>query len=103
MSTPSSSTDFPESDMPKVISDSLHIDQAVRGDHNQAIGQVLGGIVVYVSGGQAVFHSSSTESGSSASKPTRSDIGANPYKGLMAFQETDGDRFFGREKQIAAL
>jgi predicted Ser/Thr protein kinase len=31
------------------------------------------------------------------------EIGPNPYKGLLAFQETDGDRFFGREKQIEQL
>ncbi len=31
------------------------------------------------------------------------EIGPNPYKGLQAFQETDGDRFFGREKQIQQL
>ncbi|OUC14740.1 MAG: hypothetical protein B0A82_10435 [Alkalinema sp. CACIAM 70d] len=79
------------------------IHQKTTGDRNQAIGQVLGGIVVYVSGGQAIFHSGSTESDSSAAKSTPSDIGPNPYKDLMAFQETDGDRFFGREKQIAAL
>jgi hypothetical protein len=77
--------------------------QTVEGDRNQVIGQVLGGIVVYVSGGQAVFHSGSTESDTSASKSTPSDIDPNPYKGLMAFQETDGDLFFGREKQIGAL
>ena len=79
------------------------IKQHLEGDRNQAIGQVLGGIVVYVSGGQAVFQSASTATASSTSKATSSEIGSNPYKGLMAFQETDGDRFFGREKQIAAL
>ena len=31
------------------------------------------------------------------------ELGPNPYKGLLAFQETDGDRFFGREKQVAYL
>jgi WD40 repeat protein len=31
------------------------------------------------------------------------EIGPNPYKGLLVFQETDGDRFFGREKQIEQL
>ncbi|MGG6294951.1 AAA family ATPase [Leptolyngbya sp. AN02str] len=82
---------------------SLTPSQNVAGDRNQAIGQVLGGIVVYVSGGQAVFHPGSTESTSAASKSTPSAIGPNPYKGLTAFQETDGDRFFGREKQITAL
>ncbi|HEY9652768.1 MAG TPA: ATP-binding protein, partial [Coleofasciculaceae cyanobacterium] len=31
------------------------------------------------------------------------EIGPNPYKGLLAFQETDGKYFFGREKQIKQL
>ncbi|MBF2009491.1 MAG: WD40 repeat domain-containing protein [Chlorogloeopsis fritschii C42_A2020_084] len=31
------------------------------------------------------------------------DIGPNPYKGLLAFQEEDSDRYFGREKQIEKL
>jgi hypothetical protein len=31
------------------------------------------------------------------------EIGANPYKGLLAFQEEDSDRYFGREKQIEKL
>ena len=30
-------------------------------------------------------------------------LGPNPYKGLQAFQETDGDLFFGRTEQIAIL
>ena len=35
--------------------------------------------------------------------PRAGEIGPNPYKGLLAFQETDGDRFFGRSKQIEQL
>lgn len=31
------------------------------------------------------------------------EIGPNPYKGLLAFQETDGDHFFGRSEQIKQL
>ncbi|WP_017303921.1 pentapeptide repeat-containing protein [Spirulina subsalsa] len=31
------------------------------------------------------------------------ELGPNPYKGLLAFQETDSDRFFGRETQVAKL
>ena len=31
------------------------------------------------------------------------ELEPNPYKGLLAFQETDGDRFFGREKPVAHL
>ncbi len=31
------------------------------------------------------------------------EIGPNPYKGLLAFQSEDGDRYFGREAQIEKL
>ena len=51
--------------LPNSSDSALSVQQDIEGDRNQAIGQVLGGIVVYVSGGQAVFHSGSTESGSS--------------------------------------
>ncbi|MEO1466625.1 MAG: ATP-binding protein [Cyanobacteria bacterium J06633_1] len=34
---------------------------------------------------------------------TTGDIGANPYKGLLAFQSEDGGRYFGREGQIKKL
>ncbi|MEG3922248.1 WD40 repeat domain-containing protein, partial [Microcoleus sp. T3_A4] len=81
----------------------LQIQQDTTGDRNQSIGQVLGGIVVNVNGGQAIFGATSSEAERSEEKKTQSAIGANPYRGLLAFQETDGDDFFGREKQIADL
>ncbi|MBD2255300.1 NACHT and WD repeat domain-containing protein [Nostoc parmelioides] len=75
---------------------------AAIGDHNQTIGQVLdGGMVVY---GQVVIYNTSTvDSDSSTSKTRASEIGPNPYQGLLAFQETDGDHFFGRDQQIKDL
>ncbi|MEO8493968.1 MAG: SUMF1/EgtB/PvdO family nonheme iron enzyme [Planctomycetota bacterium] len=36
-------------------------------------------------------------------EPPASEIGPNPYMGLLAFHEGDADRFFGREKQISRL
>jgi hypothetical protein len=66
-------------------------EQGIKGDRNQTIGQVLGGIVVYVSGGQAIFNAGQDQR-ETPTKPAHSTIGANPYQGLMAFQETDGDR-----------
>ena len=71
------------------------VEQIVRGDRNQTIGQVLGGMVVYVSGGQAIINA--------APEASDTELGPNPYKGLLAFQETDGDRFFGRDTQIKQL
>jgi WD40 repeat protein/diadenosine tetraphosphatase ApaH/serine/threonine PP2A family protein phosphatase len=38
-----------------------------------------------------------------AESPASTSLGANPYKGLLAFQETDGDRYFGREVEINTL
>ena len=78
------------------------IDQSVEGDRNQVIGQVLGGMVVYVSGGQPIIHAPS-ESSEASEAAKQSKLGPNPYKGLLAFQETDGDRFFGRDVQIKQL
>jgi energy-coupling factor transporter ATP-binding protein EcfA2 len=77
------------------------VEQDISGDRNQSIGQVLGGIVVYVSGGQAIFQAEAASPSPSPSKTT--PLGSNPYQGLMAFQEGDGDRFFGREKETAIL
>nr|HEX4312354.1 protein kinase [Kofleriaceae bacterium] len=31
------------------------------------------------------------------------DAGESPYPGLVAFQETDADRFFGREREVARM
>ena len=75
---------------------------AAIGDHNQTIGQVLdGGMVVY---GQVVIYNTSTvDLDSSASKTRASEIRPNPYQGLLAFQENDGYRFFGRDQQIKDL
>ncbi|MFK8185283.1 MAG: NACHT and WD repeat domain-containing protein [Phormidesmis sp.] len=94
MPNPSSSPDF----APQATT--TQIDQMVKGDYAQTIGQVLGGMVIYVSGGQAIINAA-PEAESDASKTP--ELGSNPYKGLLAFQEMDGDRFFGRDVQIKQL
>jgi WD40 repeat protein len=76
------------------------IKQDVTGDQNQTIGQVHGGMVVY---GQVIYNNPSVETDSSTAKPEAAAIGPNPYKGLLAFQKTDGDRFFGRNPEIQEL
>ncbi len=82
----------PDSDPP--------INQNVKGDRNQTIGQVLsGGMVVY---GTVIYNNVPIEPKESDVKPDKK-MGPNPYKGLLAFQETDGERFFGRKKQIQEL
>jgi formylglycine-generating enzyme required for sulfatase activity len=74
------------------------IEQDVKGDRNQTIGQVLGGMVVY---GTVIYNNPPASADATANQDLK--IGVNPYKGLLAFQETDGDRFFGRDLQIKEL
>jgi len=38
-----------------------------------------------------------------AAGPTPAEEGPNPYQGLLAFQPSDGDRFFGRAREIEDL
>jgi WD40 repeat protein len=78
----------------------LNIEQNVKGDQNQTIGQVSGGMVVY---GQVIYNNAAVVSDSTAAKAKPAEIGLNPYKGLLTFQETDSDLFFGREPQIKDL
>jgi ABC-type branched-subunit amino acid transport system substrate-binding protein len=73
--------------------------QAVTGKNNQVIGWMSGCIVVY---GNIIINQSSKDSESQKESSHR-DIDSNPYKGLLAFHETDGDRFFGRDPQIKEL
>ncbi|MEL6399178.1 MAG: AAA family ATPase, partial [Cyanobacteria bacterium J06626_4] len=85
-------------------STSNQINQTTQGDRNQTIGQVYGGIVVYVSGGQAIINQADGSVTAPAPQPQSArPLGANPYKGLLAFDETDGDRYFGRADEIQRL
>jgi hypothetical protein len=59
----------------------------VTGDNNQVR------VVIY----QSVAQRREVE------EPSEAAIGPNPYMGLLAFDEEDADRFFGREKQITRL
>jgi len=85
-------------------SDSPTLQQNIEGDRHQIIAQMLGGTVLNVTGGgQITIYQSQIDRPPPTPEAKPSDIGANPYKGLLAFQETDGDRFFGRETQIQQL
>ncbi|MGG6297879.1 WD40 repeat domain-containing protein [Leptolyngbya sp. AN02str] len=78
------------------------LQQTTTGDRNQTIGQVLaGGTVVYVSGGQVIFNPTSTTA--QAKQDTSTKIGPNPYKGLLAFHETDSGYYFGRSREVQIL
>jgi len=41
--------------------------------------------------------------GTAASAPTPVEEGPNPYQGLLSFQPSDGERFFGRDREIEEL
>ena len=79
------------------------INQTSQGSENQSIGQVYGGVVVYVSGGQAVINQPQSEASQSGETDAGKAIGPNPYRGLLAFHEQDQDLYFGRSREIEAL
>jgi ABC-type branched-subunit amino acid transport system substrate-binding protein len=76
------------------------IKQNTIGDRNQTIGQVLDSIIIYYTVTNKYY---AVDANSSTRKTKNPQIGANPYQGLSAFQETDGDRFFGRDSEIKKL
>jgi hypothetical protein len=89
------------SSLPNHNSDPIpQIQQNVEGDRNQVIGQVLGGLVIYVT---VIYESAASTPDLATAQTTNPQIGANPYKGLLPFRETDGDQFFGRKPQIREL
>ena len=89
---PSDSADLP-----------LQLQQNVSGDRNQAIGQVYGGIVLYVSGGRAIINPAPSQPPQTETQTQPAAIGPNPYKGLLAFHESDSAFYFGRSREIQAL
>lgn len=85
--------------------------QAVQHNLGQAIGEMRGGTPIaqmtggIVIGQMVVYGPPGATAGeaqpAAAAAPTT--LGDNPYQGLKAFRETDGDRFFGRDRLIAIL
>ena len=82
---------------------SLSLQQNLSGDRHQAIGQVYGGIVLYVSGGQAIINPAPSQPPQPETQTQPAAIGPNPYKGLLAFHEADSGVYFGRSREIQAL
>jgi uncharacterized protein YjbI with pentapeptide repeats len=73
--------------------------QEVGKNQGQAINQMVGEIVI----GQLTIYLSHVQTEAESPQPDATKLGDNPYRGLLAFRETDGDRFFGRETQIEQL
>ena len=76
------------------------IQQDVGKNEGQAIGTMAGGVAI---GQLAVYLSHTAPTETTVARTDKTKLGPNPYKGLLAFQTTDGDRFFGRERQVAIL
>jgi WD domain, G-beta repeat/AAA ATPase domain len=66
-------------------------------------GDALKSTIVSGSGNTIVVYYQNLRETTTPSIPSPSKLAPNPYKGLLAFQETDGDRFFGRDSQINEL
>ena len=92
-----------DSQVNQAAQDINQINQTGQGSENQTIGQVYGGVVVYVSGGQAVINPSQRQGSQSGNSEAEKELGPNPYKGLLAFHEKDQDLYFGRSREVAAL
>ncbi|MCW6036376.1 pentapeptide repeat-containing protein [Spirulina subsalsa FACHB-351] len=80
-----------------------------RVDHaekSQIISKMLNSMAISLSldgtGNQVIIYPDRSLDLPKKTPPFR-ELGPNPYKGLLAFQETDSDRFFGRETQVAKL
>ena len=75
------------------------INQGVDHTQGQVITQMMGGVAV----GQLKVYLSQTITETKETTQLSLELGENPYQGLKAFRETDGERFFGRETQIKEL
>ncbi|AUT00812.1 4-hydroxybutyrate CoA-transferase [Nostoc sp. CENA543] len=75
------------------------IQQDIGNNSGQAIAQMIGGMAI----GQLTVYLSQVRTELETSQPPTHKLGANPYQGLLAFREMDGDRFFGRDKHIEQL
>lgn len=66
----------------------------------------IGCTLISGDGNQVVIYQNQAAQKTISSQTTHSQIenlGSNPYQGLLAFQETNADQYFGREQQITKL
>jgi WD40 repeat protein len=94
---------------PEIPASSTQIGQDARGVIGQTVvgATVIYGSVTIIQGSQASAseHTASPAAtdDTTTSAPTPAEEGHNPYQGLLAFQPSDGDRFFGRNAEIEDL
>jgi hypothetical protein len=83
----------------------IQIGQEAKGVIGQTVigATVIYGSVTIIQGQQLPASDVSAAPSAAASAPTPAEEGRNPYQGLLAFQPSDGDRFFGRAAEIEDL
>jgi uncharacterized protein YjbI with pentapeptide repeats len=89
----------PDSESAFIPEPTNQIRQDIDETQGQVIAQMMGGLAI----GQLRVYLSHAQTQAESPQPDATNLGDNPYRGLLAFRETDGDRFFGREKQIDKL
>ncbi|HEY9815341.1 MAG TPA: pentapeptide repeat-containing protein [Candidatus Obscuribacterales bacterium] len=87
----------PRSDSPLGL-DHTTIQQTASQNEGQVIGSMTGGMAI----GQVTVYLSQMPTEKELPRSTAT-LGDNPYQGLKAFREADGDRFFGRDRHIQDL
>jgi hypothetical protein len=94
---------------PEISARSTQIGQDARGVNGQTVigATVIYGSVTIIQGSQAAASeravSPAATDDTTTAAPTSAKEGPNPYQGLLAFQPSDGDRFFGRAAEIENL
>jgi hypothetical protein len=94
---------------PAIPARSTQIGQDARGVIGQTVigATVIYGSVTIIQGSQAAAShravSPAATDDTTTAAPTSAEQGPNPYQGLLAFQPSDGDRFFGRAAEIENL
>jgi uncharacterized protein YjbI with pentapeptide repeats len=97
MTTAPDADPVPRSDSPLGL-DHTTIQQTASHNQGQVIGNLMGGMAI----GQVTVYLSQLPTEKDVPQST-APLGDNPYQGLKAFREADGDRFFGRDRHIQDL
>lgn len=89
----------PDSESPFPLVPTNQIKQDIDETQGQVIAQMMGGLAI----GKLTVYLSHAQTEAKSPQLDTTNLGDNPYRGLLAFREIDGDRFFGRETQIEQL
>ncbi|MGB3205072.1 MAG: pentapeptide repeat-containing protein [Crinalium sp.] len=91
----------PDSESASTPAPNNNVKQDIDDTQGQIIAQMMGGLAI----GQLklYLHQAQTPPKARETDKDSVEIGQNPYQGLKAFREMDGDRFFGRDTQIKKL